>query len=103
MSAHAARLAELKELVADIAAAVGLDAKALLGGEVEALGQRLQDVRKSLTTLADVAEERAEARKEAKNELNGARDYLDSIQKVFQRPPQLYYFFLIIIFVVTEH
>lgn len=82
MSAHTARLAELKELVADIAAAVGLDAKALLGGEVEALGQRLQDVRKSLTTLADVAEERAKAGQEAKTELNGARDYLDSVQKV---------------------
>lgn len=82
LSAHTARLAQLKELVADIAAAVGLDANALLGNEVEALGQRLQDVRESLTALADVAEARAEAREEANKELNGTRNYLDSVKQV---------------------
>lgn len=81
LSAHTARLAELKELVSGIAAAVGLDANALLGGEVEALGQKLQDVRQSITALADVAEAQTAARHEAKNELNGARTYLDSVQK----------------------
>lgn len=69
-------------MVSEIAAAVGLDAKALLGGEVEALGQRLQDVRESITALADVAEEREAAKNETKNELNNARTYLDSIQEV---------------------
>jgi nesprin-1 len=81
LSAHTERLAELKELVSGIAAAVGLDASALLGGEVEALGKRLEDVRESLTALADVAEARAVSREETTNEINGTRTYLDSVQR----------------------
>lgn len=61
---------------------MGLDANALLGGEVEALGKRLEDVRESLTQLADVAEGKVKAKNEAKNEINGQRTFLDSVQKV---------------------
>lgn len=81
LSAHTERLAELRELVADIAAAVGLDANALLGGEVEALGRRLQDVRESLTVIADVAEAREKLRRETKSELDGTRIYINDIHK----------------------
>lgn len=65
-----------------IASAVGLDAKALLGGEIEALGKRLEDVRASLTTLADVAEAKSKTKTESQNEIIGTRRYLDSVQKV---------------------
>ena len=81
LSAHTERLAELKQLVSGIAAAVGLDASALLGGEVEALGKRLEDVRESLTVLADVAEAKAQSREETNNEINGTRTFLDSVQR----------------------
>lgn len=68
-------------MVAGIASAVGLDANALLGGEVEALGRRLQDVRESLTAIADVAEEREKIRRDTKSELDNTRLYINDIQK----------------------
>lgn len=82
LAAHSNRLAQLKELVAGIAAAVGLDEHALFGSEVEALGKRLHDVKESLTTLADVAEARAKIRCDTKNGLQDTRTYLDTVQKV---------------------
>lgn len=82
MTNHTKRLAELQDLVSGIASAVGLDAKALLGGEIEALGKRLEDVRASLTTLADVAEAKSKTKTESQNEIIGTRRYLDSVQKV---------------------
>lgn len=72
----------MKELVAGIAAAVGLDEQALFGGEVQALGRRLQDVKESLTTLADVAEARAKIRIDTKNGIQDTKTYLDTVQKV---------------------
>lgn len=84
LSAHTERLAELRQLVAGIAEAVGLDANSLLSGEVEALGRRLQDVRRSLTALADVAEARNKIRCETEEELGNARIYLDSVKQVRQ-------------------
>lgn len=69
-------------MVSEIATAVGLDANALLGGEVEALGRRLQDVRQSLTALTDVAEAKSKAQNDAEKELNETKDYLNSVQKV---------------------
>ncbi|XP_057659193.1 muscle-specific protein 300 kDa-like [Diorhabda carinulata] len=81
LAAHTKRLVKLQELVSGIASAVGLDANALLGGEVEALGKRLEDVRESLTTLADVAESKAKIKKDNQKEINGTKNYLDSVQK----------------------
>lgn len=81
LTAHTERLNELRQLVQGIAAAVGLDATALLGGEVEALGKRLQDVRESLATLADVADAKAAFKEETTNQINGTKTYLDSVQK----------------------
>lgn len=76
------RLAELRGLVAQIAADVGLDAGGLLQGEVEALGRRLEDVRESLTTLADVAESRAIDKQNCNGELEGTRTFLNNVQQV---------------------
>ncbi|KAK5645556.1 hypothetical protein RI129_006856 [Pyrocoelia pectoralis] len=80
LAAHTSRLAELRNLVSEIAAAVGLDGNALLGGEVEALGHRLQDVRESLTILADVAEGQANSTNQIQEEFVKAKDYLTSVQ-----------------------
>nr|XP_023021800.1 nesprin-1-like isoform X2 [Leptinotarsa decemlineata] len=81
LAAHTRRLSDLQQLVSGIASAVGLDAKSLLGGEVQALGKRLEDVRESLTALADVAEAKAKAKNDAQKEINGTRIYLDSVQQ----------------------
>lgn len=75
-------MAELQQLVSGIASAVGLDAQQLLGGEVEALGRRLEDVRTSLTTLADVAEAKAKAKLVSDQEIIGTKQYLASVQQV---------------------
>lgn len=49
---------------------------------MEALGKRLEDVRESLTQLADVAEGKLNDKNEARKEINGQRTFLDSVQKV---------------------
>ena len=72
----------MHRLIAEIASAIGLDEKALFGGEVEALGRRLEDVRESLTTLVDVAEARSKTRLDSKNGIHDTRLYLDKVQKV---------------------
>lgn len=82
MAAHTKRLAELQKLVSGIADAVGLDAQSLLGGEVDALGKKLEDVRESLTTLAEVADAKAQTKQNATEEINSTKTYLDSVQKV---------------------
>lgn len=92
LAAHMERLAQLRGLVAQIAADVGLDPGGLLQGEVEALGQRLDDVRASLTTLADVAETRAIDKETRTEELDGTRTFLNNVQKV--KPRYFYFTFL---------
>ncbi|KAF5308509.1 hypothetical protein FQR65_LT06174 [Abscondita terminalis] len=81
LAAHTSRLAELRNLVTGIATAVGLDGNALLGGEVDALGRRLQDVRESLTTLADVADAQALSKKKAQEDFVMTKNYLTTVQK----------------------
>ncbi|KAF5292002.1 hypothetical protein FQA39_LY14119 [Lamprigera yunnana] len=81
LTAHTSRLAELRNLVSGIATAVGLDENALLGGEVEALGRRLQDVRESLTVLADVADAQAKSKIYVQEEFAKAKTYLASVQQ----------------------
>lgn len=77
------RLSELRCLVSQIASDVGLDAaETTLDGDVAALGRRLEDVRETLTALADVAERRAEDQANTEADVLQARQYLDSVQKV---------------------
>lgn len=73
---------ELRSLVAQIAADVGLEAGGLLECEVEALGKRLEDVRETLTTLTNVAEAKSQERDNCKEELIKAKNFLGSVQKV---------------------
>ncbi|XP_025834539.1 nesprin-1-like [Agrilus planipennis] len=80
LASHLERLSELRGLVSEIASAVGLDAQALLGGEVEALGQCLQDVRQSLTSLAEIAEKNVTSKNTTDGQLRQTKDYLDSVQ-----------------------
>lgn len=82
MAAHTKRLAELQKLVSGIADAVGLDAQSLLGGEVDALGKKLEDVRESLTTLTEVADAKVKTKSDTDNDIKRTRTYLDSVQKV---------------------
>ncbi|XP_076549070.1 muscle-specific protein 300 kDa-like isoform X2 [Osmia lignaria lignaria] len=81
MAEHKERLAELRGLVAQIASDVGLDASGPLHCEVEALGQRLEDIRETLSSLADAADARALNQELARGDLCQTKNFLDSIQQ----------------------
>lgn len=83
---HSNRVAELREMVAKIASDVGIDASDLLQGEVDALGKRLENVRESISTLADIAEARAINEQECTKNINQAKSYLNSMQQVCNAP-----------------
>ncbi|KAL3268193.1 hypothetical protein HHI36_007318 [Cryptolaemus montrouzieri] len=80
LSKHVEKFAILKSMVAEIANAVGLDSKSLLNSEIENLGKRLQDVRESLTTLTDVAEEQTKSQNENAEKINATKVLIDSIK-----------------------
>jgi hypothetical protein len=82
LAAHKSRLGELKGLVAQIAKDVGLEAGGLLEAEVDALGKRLEDVRESLATLAEVAETKAANKDLCTDDLLQTKSFLASVQQV---------------------
>lgn len=82
LAVHKARLDELRSLVSQIAADIGLEARGLLECEVEALGKRLEDVRETLTALTSAAEARTKEINTCKDELVKAKNFLGSVQKV---------------------
>ena len=75
-------MAELRGLVAQIASDVGLDAGGPLHCEVEALGKRLEDVRETLSSLADTADARALNQEFARDDICQTKNFLDSVQQV---------------------
>lgn len=82
LAEHSSRVAELRDMVAQIANEVGVDASDLLQGEVDALGKRLEGVRESIATLADIAEARAVNEQECTKNINQAKSYLNQMQQV---------------------
>lgn len=85
LDAHSERVAELRDMVAQIATDVGCDAADLLRGEVDALGRRLESVRETITTLADIADEQAANELECERNIEQAKTYLNSMQAVSAR------------------
>ncbi|XP_076751976.1 uncharacterized protein LOC143424053 [Xylocopa sonorina] len=81
MAEHKERVAELRSMVAQIASDVGLDASGPLHCEVEALGQRLEDIRETLSCLADTADARALNQELARGDLCQTKNFLDSVQQ----------------------
>lgn len=69
-------------MVAQIASDIGIDAADLLQGEVDALGKRLENVRESITTLADIAEARAVNEQDCNRNIAEAKVYLNDMQQV---------------------
>lgn len=69
-------------MVSKIASNVGLDASHMFQGELESLGKRLQEVKDTITTLADVAENQEKEHIEFDENLNEARVYLKTVQQV---------------------
>lgn len=82
LTEHNDRVTELREMVAQIASDIGLDAAGFLQNEVDALGKRLEDVRESISTLADVAEARTKYKDECNENINEAKIYLNNVQQV---------------------
>lgn len=72
----------MRGLVAQIASDVGLDASGPLQTEVEALGRRLEDVRETLSTLADTADAKALTNELAREDLHQTKNFLDSMHQV---------------------
>lgn len=69
-------------MVVQIASDIGIDATASLQDEVDALSKRLDNVRESITTLADIAEARAESELDCNKNIMEAKAYLGEMQKV---------------------
>lgn len=89
LDAHSARVAELRSMVAQIADEVGCDAADLLRGEVDALGRRLESVRESITTLADIADAQAANELECGRNIAQAKSYLSGMQEVSARTKRI--------------
>lgn len=91
LDAHSARVAELRSMVAEIADEVGCDAADLLRGEVDALGRRLESVRETISTLADIAEAQAANQLECGRNIEQAKSYLSGMQEVSDVPQKSIY------------
>lgn len=82
MSKHLDRIDELRKMVSDIAKEIGVDASELLQGEVDALGKRLENVRESISVLADIADARIANEEECNKNIDDFKTNLKEIQTV---------------------
>lgn len=76
------RIDELRNMVSDIAKEIGIDASELLQGEVDALGKRLENVRESISVLADIADARIANEEECNKNIDDVKFNLKEIQAV---------------------
>lgn len=76
------RIDELRKMVSDITKEIGLDASDLLLGEVDALGKRLENVRDSISVLADIADARNSNEDECNKNIDDVKTNLKVMQTV---------------------
>lgn len=89
MSKHLDRIDELRKMVSDIAKEIGVDASVLLQGEVDALGKRLENVRESISVLADIADARIANEEECCKNIDDVKSNLKEIQTVYNKRSSL--------------
>lgn len=76
------RIEELRKMVTDIATEIGLDASDLLQGEVDAMGKRLENVRESISVLADIADARISNADECSKNIDDVKADLKEMKTV---------------------
>jgi len=82
LAQHRQTLAELQNLVKQIASDVGFDGDGPFHRDVEILEERLKNVEFTLSTLASTVDTRVRNEELARNDLCQTKDMLDSVQQV---------------------
>lgn len=75
-------LSELKDMVAQIATDIGIDASSIMQNELLELGDRLEECKQTITVLANVAERQEENRNMVAKSCADTKIYLDNLEQV---------------------
>lgn len=78
-------LSELKDMVAQIATDIGIDASSLMQNELFELSDRLEECKQTIRALANVAETQEENQSMVAKSCADTKVYLDNLEQVNER------------------